>query len=40
MYKTLELAVNPRDDSKIIIQLLKDWLTFMPKEIEKVFGFK
>ncbi len=40
IYKTLELAVNPTDDSKIIIPLLKDWLIFMPKEIEKFFGFK
>ena len=39
MYKTLELAINPIDDSKIIGYILKDWLFFMSKEIEKIFGF-
>jgi len=38
MYKTLELAINPTDEPKIIIPILKDWLYFMPKEIQKVFG--
>ena len=40
MYKTLEFAINPTDDSKTIILLLKDWLIFMPEETEKSFGFK
>ncbi|MDR3519607.1 MAG: hypothetical protein P4L63_01825 [Candidatus Pacebacteria bacterium] len=36
MYKTLEMAINPTDDSRIIIKLLNDWLIFLSKEIEKV----
>ena len=36
MHKTLEFAINPTDNSKIVIQLLQDWLFWMPKEIEKM----
>ena len=40
MYKTLGFAIFPIDDQKIITPILKDWLLFMSKEIEDVFGFK
>lgn len=38
MYKTLELAINPTDNSGMVMSLLKDWQTFMSVEIPKVFG--
>lgn len=39
MYKTLKLAINPTDQSKTIVSLLKDWQFFMSAEIQKVFGY-
>jgi len=36
----LEFAINSTQNSSVIIKLLKNWLSCLPEEIEKVFGIK